>query len=193
MACCCAGFETVQPKGQPDRKINVQIKNKKMKKEFQAGTDAQSSTTADNSTSASVVSKPNVSGSPLLELHSTGLKCDNPKCDWSDETISIDDWQHWINAKCPKCGENVLTLDDYNNAMVVMASAKLVNMFSIEDLEEISKGTDIEAFKEKLKQDGTEGVELLNEPDTKVIMSVNTNKEIKIKSFRSTEGLPDCH
>jgi hypothetical protein len=31
-----------------------------MKKEFQAGTDAQSSTTADNSTSASVVSKPSV-------------------------------------------------------------------------------------------------------------------------------------
>jgi hypothetical protein len=39
-----------------------------MKNEFQAGTDAQSSTEADNSTSASVVSKPNVRRSTGLTL-----------------------------------------------------------------------------------------------------------------------------
>ena len=38
-----------------------------MKKEFQAGTNAQSSTTADDSTSASVVSKPNVIGCTVRE------------------------------------------------------------------------------------------------------------------------------
>jgi hypothetical protein len=38
-----------------------------MKKEFEAGTAAQSSTEADNSTSASVVSKPNVSSRFDLE------------------------------------------------------------------------------------------------------------------------------
>lgn len=124
-----------------------------------------------------------------LKLHSTGLKCDNPKCDWKDETIAIADWKNWINAKCPKCGENLLTLEDYERGMIVISSAQLVNMFSIEELEEMAKGKDIEAFKEKLKQEGTEGVDLLNtSPDTKVIISVNTHEEIKIKGFRPAEG-----
>jgi ssDNA-binding Zn-finger/Zn-ribbon topoisomerase 1 len=47
---------------------------------------------------------------------STGLKCDNPKCDWN-ETIKVEDHKKWIGKPCPKCGEVVLTQQDYDTSM----------------------------------------------------------------------------
>jgi hypothetical protein len=49
------------PKVSPIEIQNVQIKNKKMKKEFQAGTKDEQRTTADSSTSASVEASPMLS------------------------------------------------------------------------------------------------------------------------------------
>jgi hypothetical protein len=46
----------------------------------------------------------------------SGLKCDNPKCDWSEE-VSVDDYMSWIEKPCPKCGEVVLTQKDYESCM----------------------------------------------------------------------------
>lgn len=49
-----------------------------------------------------------------IELTENGLKCDNPKCNWSDGSILFKDIYKHINDECPKCGENVLTVEDYN-------------------------------------------------------------------------------
>lgn len=44
-------------------------------------------------------------------LKFNGLKCDH--CDWEDKTIPYETWSQWVDKFCPKCGENVLTQEDY--------------------------------------------------------------------------------
>lgn len=43
----------------------------------------------------------------------SGLKCDNPSCDYKDDAIDSEDYAKWIGCPCPKCGENLLTVEDY--------------------------------------------------------------------------------
>lgn len=44
------------------------------------------------------------------------LECDNPNCDFvlpvTAENELMDTYQ-WINTPCPKCGDNLLTMEDY--------------------------------------------------------------------------------
>lgn len=122
-----------------------------------------------------------------IELASSGLKCDNPVCDWKDETIKVADWKDWINAKCPKCNQNVLTLEDYNNAMIVMATADLLNEFTIEELEEMSKSKTVDDLKAHPMAKDAKGFEHLVNPKEKIIMSVGTHKEIKINEFKPVD------
>jgi ssDNA-binding Zn-finger/Zn-ribbon topoisomerase 1 len=51
------------------------------------------------------------------------LVCDNPECDFRCE-IESKDYHEFINAECPKCGENLLTLKDYN---LYLKMIKIVN------------------------------------------------------------------
>lgn len=62
-----------------------------------------------------------------LDIQMGGLKCDNPKCDYVDMSISYTDYKNWINAKCPKCGEILLTEEDYKNSLFLLGVAKLAN------------------------------------------------------------------
>ena len=62
-----------------------------------------------------------------IEIKSSGLKCDNVACDWADTTIEISAMSDWINRPCPKCGENVLTYNDFLNVQTVMAVIEHVN------------------------------------------------------------------
>lgn len=40
--------------------------------------------------------------------------CDNPKCDYTiPYSTENNELIKWINVPCPKCGENLLTVDDY--------------------------------------------------------------------------------
>jgi hypothetical protein len=41
-----------------------------------------------------------------------GIKCDN--CDYADMEVPFSDYTNWINKPCPKCGENLLTQQDYD-------------------------------------------------------------------------------
>ena len=50
-----------------------------------------------------------------IEYQEKGLKCDNVKCDFKDETIKSIDYEKWVNKLCPKCSENLLTLQDFYN------------------------------------------------------------------------------
>jgi len=54
-----------------------------------------------------------------IEITGSGLKCDNPKCDWNDKNIPISEYEKWINAKCPKCNEVVLTLSDFEKSRML--------------------------------------------------------------------------
>ena len=49
----------------------------------------------------------------LFKMDIEGLKCDNPKCDYKDMSIHWEDYSKWVGRNCPKCGEILLTPDDY--------------------------------------------------------------------------------
>lgn len=49
-----------------------------------------------------------------------GLKCDNPKCDYVDIGISMEDYKNWVNKPCPKCGEVLLTKQDYDAVQQIL-------------------------------------------------------------------------
>ena len=54
--------------------------------------------------------------------------CDNPSCDYKVENPGGDpraDLSDWVDKPCPKCGENLLTQEDYelHNKMMVLLDA----------------------------------------------------------------------
>lgn len=88
---------------------------------------------------------------------SGGLKCDNTSCDWTDPSISINDYKDWVNKPCPKCGECVLTEEDFNKTNMFVNAINMINQMSPSDLEELAKNMDsddiIDAYL-KLKNSG---------------------------------------
>lgn len=58
------------------------------------------------------------------------LQCDNPACDFKIENRTKDpfiDAEIFINHPCPKCGWNLLTLDDYMSWKKLVNTIKWVN------------------------------------------------------------------
>ena len=78
-----------------------------------------------------------------LEINISGIVCDNPNCDFTDPNVKVEDYDKWLNKPCPKCGENLLTDDDYRNVQFLLAMEKLANKIypKIEDDENIIKAT----------------------------------------------------
>lgn len=73
---------------------------------------------------------------------SGGLSCDNPSCDWEDASISTDDYKNWVNKGCPKCGQSVLSEEDYNKTMQLISAINLINSIPPEQLAELTKNMD---------------------------------------------------
>lgn len=42
-------------------------------------------------------------------------------------SISHTDYKNWVNAKCPKCGEVLLTEADYKNSLFLLGVVNLAN------------------------------------------------------------------
>ena len=72
------------------------------------------------------------------DLEVGGLKCDNPNCDYSDMTVPFEDYESSVNKPCPKCGENLLTQEDYDQIVQLRNAVDILNSFSPEELEKIS-------------------------------------------------------
>lgn len=70
-----------------------------------------------------------------IRMNCVGLKCDNKGCDFVDNTISFEDYPNWINKPCPKCGENLLTEQDYYTVKTMFDIANLINDSLPEELE----------------------------------------------------------
>lgn len=120
-----------------------------------------------------------------------GLKCDNPNCDWEDMSIKQGEYESWINKPCPKCGENVLTQDDYLRAVIVRMMASVINSMSPEDFATLSKEVTDEDIV-RMKQDplfaDAEGlVNLLGNNNELVSMTIDTHNEIKVVSIKPAE------
>jgi hypothetical protein len=120
-----------------------------------------------------------------IEIASGGLQCDSPTCDWTDPTIQVDDYPKWLNAPCPKCGENVLTEEDLENTLLLRSIASLVNNIPEEhfedfmkDLAEINSAKSDENFKEKYN---------LPEDTERISVTFDVHKGIHIKEVKPAD------
>jgi hypothetical protein len=62
-----------------------------------------------------------------MNIISHGIKCDNTNCDWNDESIPTSQFIDWLNKPCPKCGENLLTEEDYNSYLIFVKKLEEIN------------------------------------------------------------------
>ena len=72
-----------------------------------------------------------------VEVGGGGLKCDY--CDYKDDSVSIEELGKHINRKCPTCGENLLTLEDWMNAQKLLAAADFINSLTPEQMAMLPK------------------------------------------------------
>lgn len=64
----------------------------------------------------------------LIEIKKMGgIKCDNPDCDYRDETVKVEDYSNWLDRPCPKCGNNLLTKEDYKSFKKLLSLIKVIN------------------------------------------------------------------
>ena len=128
-----------------------------------------------------------------MSLVSSGLKCDNPTCDWVDETIKIPEYKDWLNKPCPKCGENVLTEEDFENVKTMLLTASIINSMSPEQIAEMAKDVDLEELKNSEFLKDAKGRELLtmNEAETPITISFNTHKKVSINEIRKSDDTND--
>ncbi len=116
-----------------------------------------------------------------IEYTSTGLQCDNPECDWVDATIDDDMLEIHIDTMCPKCGQNLLTMEDYNNTIALRNTIELVNKLTPEQLNQLNDGIDMRLF---------ENLPLFKDVDlTKPIeLEITTHDGIKFNKVKNVEG-----
>lgn len=124
---------------------------------------------------------------PNVEIISHGLQCDH--CDWSDETIPMNDYKSWINAPCPKCGENLLTQEDFDLTDDMTKITNIINSLSEEQLEDLAKGKTNEEILGILSKDVAQNggvVEPNIDPDKKVMVTITAHKKIQITELKGT-------
>lgn len=70
-----------------------------------------------------------------LEMtENSGIRCDNEKCDFINKDSPDENLGDWLNVPCPKCGENLLTQQDYENALKVDAIIDMINTMTEEEI-----------------------------------------------------------
>ncbi len=123
-----------------------------------------------------------------VEVQSSGLKCDNTNCDYDDSTVKFEDLSKWVDKPCPKCGENLLTLEDFQRAEILMKTVDLVNSISPElfgQMDEKSRENTINFLSNTPTFKDAIGLENLKEDV--VSISVETHNEIKVTEIKKAE------
>lgn len=111
-----------------------------------------------------------------IDLSSGGLQCDNVNCDFIDHSIPSADYDNWINRPCPKCGENLLTLEDFLNVRLLEKQVAWINSLTKEQIDELAKHVDIKAipFMADLKEEDL---------DKTMSVQIDTHKGITFKNL----------
>jgi hypothetical protein len=65
-----------------------------------------------------------------MDMNIGGIKCDNPECDFRDDSVELGEYSLWLNRPCPKCGANLLTQADYEavNRLLWIAAQTGINV-----------------------------------------------------------------
>jgi len=115
-------------------------------------------------------------------LREGGLKCDNSKCDYINEKVDFNNYENWVDKPCPKCGENLLTEEDFLRATALRETIKIINSIPPEELESFSKKLPAESL-EDFKQLGffkdAEGIDDINENTESIKIALSTHNEVK--------------
>lgn len=120
-----------------------------------------------------------------IEQVGGGLKCDNSSCNWEDPTIKNEELASYVNTPCPKCGENVLTQEDYQNVLHLYTMIGYVNSLSIEELDELVKQTikiERDPILDKLK-----GLDV--NPKQSVIVTFDCHKKLRISDIKLSDEI----
>lgn len=69
-----------------------------------------------------------------------GLKCDNPNCDYADKNIKFEDYQYYVDHKCPQCGMRLMTQECVDACQDIISSFEGINGFipTVKRLSELS-------------------------------------------------------
>jgi len=126
-----------------------------------------------------------------------GLKCDNPICEYKDNT-PFEDYEDCIGKPCPECGDNLLTEEDYARSVVLRQSIDLINSMSPDELKNLENSLPEEMRAEMIKSmdfyKDAEGIDDLPE-DTKYIKTtVSTHgkvKAVKVEKINKNENEVD--
>jgi hypothetical protein len=121
-----------------------------------------------------------------IQVNHGGLKCDNPACDWVDPTIQVEDYKDWLNAPCPKCGENVLTEEDFNNTMFLRSIVGLVNAIPEEKFEEFTKK--LSEIRSENSEEDLKKKYNLPEDTKRISMTLDVHKGIHIKDVKADDS-----
>jgi len=62
-----------------------------------------------------------------IDYKINGIKCDNPNCDFRDDTVKFEDYPLWLNKPCPKCGCNLLTKKDLETTKTLIKLVNIIN------------------------------------------------------------------
>ncbi|WP_097005268.1 hypothetical protein [Lacrimispora amygdalina] len=58
-----------------------------------------------------------------------GIKCDNPNCNYKDDTVQASEYPSYLNKPCPICGSNLLTEADFKSFIKIMKVINKINSF----------------------------------------------------------------
>jgi hypothetical protein len=61
------------------------------------------------------------------EFRIFGIKCDTEHCNYHDDEVKFEDYPKYINSKCPVCGSNLLTQQDYNKCLKMYKAVEIAN------------------------------------------------------------------
>lgn len=75
----------------------------------------------------------------IEQTNNSGIKCDNPNCDFVDTETPDAEIAQWLGVPCPKCGENLLTQEDLDTSLKFHAMMDLINGMTEEELTEYTK------------------------------------------------------
>lgn len=85
-----------------------------------------------------------------MEFNIYGLKCDNPECDYKDDSIKFKQYEEYINYPCPKCGSPLLTQADYDTTMNIVRTVEMLKRLGLDEVSE-----DDEMYNVSVELDGT--------------------------------------
>lgn len=123
-----------------------------------------------------------------IEITQSGIKCDNPDCDFRDDSVKSDEYEKWLNVPCPKCGQNLLTEEDFNTAEMLKLSADFINTLSVDELKELSKIAEDNGIMNDPVFKDTKGMGFLKDKsDKEITIRAETHGGLKFTEIKEAE------